>query len=250
MRELRKFIIKFILLGSLAGPLFVITAIALSEFLGLIKAEVISVAITLVIVLIIFSFMIKKEKKSIVVVTTFLLLFTALYNIFFICELVALGPKGEQIPFVHLMIHFHYKNETNLEETEWNFYEPRCYSEFYAKKLKGYSLEVAAFHYSGLSGNPFHSVPKYLFTKLFCGITDSKAGYEDYKELLNSSGFKIKESIYSFTAKNETLIVYCELNGEFIDVVKVDKNERSLLNQIEVVRGRFGKVMKIGEIVK
>ncbi|MBO8183548.1 MAG: hypothetical protein H0Z28_12305 [Archaeoglobus sp.] len=106
------------------------------------------------------------------------------------------------------------------------------------KKYAPDKLEVSAFYY-GYPGNPFYAIPKYLFTKLSFGITDSKTAYERYKELLLSSRFSIDSKSNSFTARNETTMVYCQLDGDFIMVVKVNKDEEYLLKCTKILRGKF-----------
>jgi len=234
-----KCVIKSAFLGLVTGPLYILTAMFLDDVLGF-KSPILLIVTVFGAISLIFITIARGEKRQIIVVSTILLLLLATYSIFFFSELVVIGPKGEIIPFTYLIANFRYEGETigSWDQAEWNFYKPECYSEFYAKKLKGRSLEVSAFYY-GYSGNPFHSVPKHLFTKLSCGITDSKTAYEGYKKLLSNFGFSIEDGLDNFTAKNESTVVYCQLDGDFIMVVKVDRGEEYLLNRIKIMKGRF-----------
>ena len=242
INKFRKYIIS-IFLGTLVGPIFIFVAVLL-DITQISFPIIFPIAISYMMILFFFIPLIKKERRPIAVISTVLLLLSATYSIFFIGELVVIGPKGERIPWTYLMVSVDCREETvasagEFKQTDFDFYKPKCYSEFYAAKYGDTSLEISAFYYSGLSGNPFYSVPKQLFTKLFCGITDSKTAYENYKELLSNSGFLIKDGLDNFTARNETTIVYCQLDGKFIMVVKVDMEEEYLLNQTKIMKGMF-----------
>ncbi|MBO8181633.1 MAG: hypothetical protein H0Z28_02430 [Archaeoglobus sp.] len=231
--------------GHLAGLFFIVVFILMGVLLDTLRIKqsfIISMIASLILTLIAYFPVIRKEKKTTALVSVLLILFS-IYIIFFFAEFVAIGPKGEQIPFVYLIANFRFENQTissyyQWEQTEWGSYKPECYSEFYAAKFGNTSLEVSAFYY-GYLGNPFYAIPKYLFTKLSCGITDSKTAYTRYKELLLNSGFSIDSRSNSFTARNETTIVYCQLDGDFIMVVKVNKEEEYLLNHTKIMKGMF-----------
>ena len=70
----------------------------------------------------------------------------------------------------------------------------------------------------------------------------SKIAYERYRDLLIKSGFEmVNESAYSFIAVNEMTVVYCQLDGKFITVVKASRDEKGLLNGVSITRGKFPK---------
>jgi len=57
--------------------------------------------------------------------------------------------------------------------------------------------------------------------------------------LLLNSRFSIENRLNSFTARNETTMIYCQLDGDFIMVVKVNENEEYLLNHTKILRESF-----------
>jgi hypothetical protein len=171
-----------------------------------------------------------------------LLLLLSICAVFYASDFLLLGPKGEQIPYLYLIANLRDEEgviDPHWISSEWRFYKPKCYLESSASKYNSTSLELAVFYYGRTSHNPIHSGLKYLYTKLSCGITDSKTAYERYKELLFNSGFSIESRSNSFTARNETTMIYCQLDGDFIMVVKVNENEEYLLNHTKILRGKF-----------
>jgi len=90
---------------------------------------------------------------------------------------------------------------------------------------------VAGFYYGDFKTYPLHSFLKSAYRKLFCR-KDSRMAYDGYKKLLTSSGFSITEGLNSFTARNESLVIYCWLDGKNIMVARAEKAEETLLNAV------------------
>jgi len=241
-----KYVMVSVLLGLLAGPLFVLIAIlldiSLEKFLPATTFPVVlPIGMSFIIIASIFFFIIRKAEKKIAITAMILLILSFIYSVCVVGDLILIGPGPEQITYMHLLAKLRDEKgriDPNWTKSEWNFYKPRCYVTFCAKRYGNTSLEVAVFyygHYGKSAYNP-HSVLKCLFTKLFCGITDSKTAYENYKRFLSKSGFLIKNETNNFVAENETVTVYCQLDGDFITVVKVNKNEEYLLNKSFIER--------------
>ncbi len=227
------------LIGLLAGPLFFITAVFMDQA-GIEFDVWPPTVISLALVFTIFFLTVKKKDKRTFAIAMILLVLSSTYSLCFVYDFSLIGPGPEQLTYMHLLAKLRDEKgriDPNWVGSKWNFYKPQCYSEFCTKRYGNTSLEVAVFyygHYGKTAYNP-HSVPKYLFTKLFCGYTDSKTAYENYRELLSNSGFLIEDGLDNFTAKNKTIIVYCQLDGEYIAVVKADTDEEYLLNRTKIV---------------
>lgn len=243
----RKYIIISIFLGLLSGPSFLFIAMLLSilfeKFLPAttFPAEL-PIGISLTVIISVFFLIIRKAEKKLATIAMVLLLLSSTHSVCFVYDLILIGPGPEQLTYMHLLAKLRDEKgriDPNWVGSEWNFYKPKCYSEFCAERYENTSLEVAVFYYGKTSYSPIHSGLKYLYTRLFCGYTDSKTAYENYKNLFSNSGFLIEDGLYNFTAKNESTIVYCQLDDKFIMVVKVDRDEEYLLNQTEIMKGRF-----------
>jgi len=224
------------LIGLLAGPLFFITAAILDQA-GARFDVWLPISISLAVILIIFFHTIRKIEKKMIVIATVLLVLSSTYSVCFVYDLLLIGPGPKQLTYMHLLAKLRDEKgriDPNWVGSEWNFYKPKCYSEFCVERYGNTSLEVAVFYYGRISHNPVNSELKCLYTSLFCGITDSKTAYETYKGLLSESGFLVEEGLDYFTAKNETIIAYCQLDREFIVVVKADRDEKYLLNQTKI----------------
>jgi len=236
-----KYVMMSVLLGLLAGLLFIFIAIlldiSLEKFLPAttFPAEL-PIGMSFIVIAFIFFFIIRKAEKKIAITAMVLLILSSIYSVCVVGDLILIGPGPEQLTYMHLLAKLR-DEKGSWVGSEWNFYKPRCYITFCAKRYGNTSLEVAVFYYGyyGKSAYNPHSVLKYLFTKLFCGITDSKTAYENYKRFLSKSRFLIKNEIKNetnnFVAENKTVTVYCQLDGDFITVVKVNKNEEYLLNK-------------------
>jgi len=241
MQKFIKIIIISIFLGCIVGPFFVVIAIIL-DVLGLRFPVILPVLIALLIVLFFNLIKIRKERKLVILISTIVLLLSAVFSMMLTAGFIAIGPKGEQIPMYYLMLNFKYDNTTVVsppwKSIRWNFYEPPCYTVKYSSKLDDRSLVVACFYYDLASPDPL-TLLKFLINNILCNMKSQEA-YERYRDLLIESGFKmVNESAYSFTAVNETMIVYCQLDGKFIMVVKVNGNEKDLLSRVKITRGKF-----------
>ena len=185
-----------------------------------------SIAITFIV----YFPLLREEKKSIVFASIILLtFFISIILLILYYFVIPLQLKFIASTLLQSML------KENWVDSEWDFFKPDCYSAFHAKKYNNTSLKLAAFYYEC---EHFNS-PKCIYTKLFCGITDSRTAYERYERLLSNSGFSIEYGLDNFTARNETTIIYCQLDGDFVIVVKLDKEEEYLLNQTEIMKGRF-----------
>ncbi len=226
------------LIGLLAGPLFFIIAVIMDQ-VGIEFDIWLPTVISLVIIFVIFFFIIKKTDNKTFIIAIIFLVLSSTYSLCFTYDVLLLGPEPEQLTYMHLLAKIRDEKgriDPNWTKSEWNFYKPRCYITFCAERYRNTSLEVAVFyygHYGKSAYNP-HSVLKYLFTKLFCGITDSKTAYEGYKRLLFKSGFLITSRNNYFIAENKSIIIYCYFENKFITVIKANKNEKYLLNKIKI----------------
>lgn len=118
------------------------------------------------------------------------------------------------------------------DEPIWGFYEPKYYTVAYKEKNK--SIEAVDFYYRGfLTFNPYYSVPQALHKKLVYGYATSIGGYGDYKDKLETHGFKVEETESGFTATNSTTAVHCYLDGKHLVVAKTSKDKRHLLKSGE-----------------
>lgn len=227
-----------IIIGLLAGPTSFIVAIIMDQ--ARIEFDIwLPTVISLIMIFAIFFFTIKKTDKKTFTVAIIFLVLSPTYSLCFTYNVLLLGPGQEQLTYMHLLAKIRDEKgriDPNWTKSEWNFYKPRCYITFCAEKYGNTSLEVAVFyydHYGKSAYNP-HSVLKYLFTKLFCGITDSKTAYESYKRLLFKSRFLVTSRNNYFIAENKSIIIYCYFENKFITVIKANKNEKYLLSKIKI----------------
>ncbi len=208
-----------IILGIFAGPLFFIIAVILD--LTKINFDIwLPTLITFLAVFAIFFFKIRiSEKKFRIISMTLLVLFSAC-SIYLALDLLSIGPDPEQRAYLYLLAKLREKSnriDPNWIVSEWEFYKPICYSSSSSMAYSGSSLEIAVFYY-----NPY---------KLLCSYTDSKTAFEKYKKEILSSGFRVvAEGNKSFVAENNTVIVYCLLDGNFIMVAKAVKSDEYLIN--------------------
>lgn len=121
----------------------------------------------------------------------------------------------------------------------WSFYEPSCYTT--SNMDANMSIAVADYYYRGfLTFNPYYSVPQALKNKLTCEYATSVGAYGGYRDKLESQGFKIEEDLYSFTATNNTTVIYCYLDdfngvgflGKHIVVAKASKDNSYMLKEL------------------
>jgi len=75
--------------------------------------------------------------------------------------------------------------------SEWSFYNPKCYLEFSSAKYGSTSLKLAVLTMTK-SQNPIPSGLKYLYIKLFCGITIPKLPTEIIKNCSPILDFQLK----------------------------------------------------------
>jgi len=174
-------------------------------------------------------------RKNITLVMAILFVLSSLYSYFMIVDIVAIGPKGETRAYVYLKVSYRLGYE--WVKSEWDFYRPDCYVESCSLKYIGHSLRISAFDYD-YGGNPFHSLPRYIFNRLLCGYSDSETAFKKYREKLLEKGFSINDGLNSFKAENETLKVYCKLDSNFIVIAVVDSEEEYLLDQL-ILRNIF-----------
>ncbi|MFO7967930.1 MAG: hypothetical protein R6U44_10075 [Archaeoglobaceae archaeon] len=236
MNKLKYFL--SILLGLFAGPLFFVVAVFLNEVLMFRFDVWLPIGISLLMVSSIFVVIVKKEKASAIAVAVVLLILSSAFSLCFVYDSLLIGPGPEQLTYMHLLGVLRDEEgnvDPNWGNSDWEFYKPKCYSEFSVSRYGSTSLEVATFYYSSTSHNPIHFGLKHLFMKFFCGYTDSGTAYGKYKELLAGSGFQIRYGMNNFTAKNETTLIHCQLDGDFITVIHVDRDEKYLLSRTSIL---------------
>ena len=241
-----------ILLGCLAGPTFVVVACVM-DVMGIrfsILSPVLIASITLFSILL-FGLMRmerreKQKRKSRIIVSTIVFVTFAILSIMYTANFFAIGPRGERIPMYHLMFCFKYDNTTVASypwrRIRWNTYEPPCYTVKYSSGLDGHSLKVACFYYGLPSIDPF-TILKFYINKILCDI-DSEKAYRRYRNVLIGSGFEIvKKGRNEFMAMNETTLIYCWLDGKYLSVVEVGKDERNLFDKIIISKSNnFSKI--------
>lgn len=179
--------------------------IILYILLNLYLPIILPIVLAFVIVLFLAIHSFRRESRSVITISFVLLLLFSASSFFYTVDFITFDAKGERIPMYYLM---------------WNIFGDLSF-------------------YYGSPINPFTSIAKALNAFLFCGYKDSKTAYEKYKELLTNSGFSIEEQVEQFTARNETTLVYCQLEGNFIMVVEVNKDEEDLLARSEISKGRI-----------
>lgn len=168
------------------------------------------------------------ENRRNTVIITILIIVSASYTSCFMVDFI-IGKADWKYPFYH---------PTGISgslanEEEWNLPQPRCATSSYTRGNE--SLKAGAFYYKQfLTYNPYHSIPQSLYKKITCGIALSRTAYQEYKERLDNQGFEIEENTpsSSFTATNNTLVVYCYLDGKHVVVAKASKDEKHLLKPI------------------
>lgn len=238
MNKLKYFL--SILLGLFAGPLFFVVAAFLDEVL-MIRFDVwLPIGISLLMVSSIFVVIVKKEKASAIAVAVVLLILLSTFSVCFVYDSLRIGPGPEQLTYMHLLGVLRDEEghmDPNWGDSDWEFYKPKCYSAFSVSRYGKTSLEVATFYYSSGTSHIHCGLKllKQLFTKFFCGYTDSGTAYGKYKELLTGSGFQIKDGMNNFTAKNETTLIHCQLDGDFITVIHVNRDEKYLLSRTSIL---------------
>ncbi len=236
-----KYFIMSVLLGLLAGPLFVFIAIlldmSLEKFLPAttFPAEL-PIGISFIVMAFISFFIIRKAEKKTAITAMILLILSSIYSICVVGDLILIGPGPEQLTYMHLLAKIRDekgKIDPNWVGSKWKFPSPKCYSVLEAMKYDNTSLEIAVFSYK-YSRTPYdpNALIEKFFIKLLCGCTDSMTAYKDYKRFLSKSGFLIKNGTNNFVAENKSVIVYCQLSNDFITIVKVNKNEEHLLSKL------------------
>lgn len=153
----------------------------------------------------------------------------------FSLDLVAIGPKGEQIPMYALIFRGYEVNGKKVvdapwEKYDWSFYEPHGYKEKYSRKYRD-RIYVASFYYQEKQ--------------------KAEEAFNDYKTLFLSNGFnnsnfdvKVNNTeklrlIGSFAFEN-TDFIYSEfigtkdgyLPGYYIIVIKSNIDEKQLVKTI------------------
>ncbi len=214
-------------LGLLFGPIFLLILLLLDVLrLNLSPTASITISLLLTSAIVIYILHLAAKKQKITVGLAIIIALLSTYSVFAVLDMVSVGPRGETRSLVYLATHVDCEG-CEWAKGEWDFYMPDCYTNLYVRKLEGHSLKIAAFDY-GYTGNPFHYLPV-LIEKLLCGYADSGSAFEEYEELLSMNGFNVSVSDGCFTAKNDTICVYGKLDGDFILVAKVSRNETHLL---------------------
>lgn len=220
--------------GIINGVLFILIAIV-SDIFSLKFDAPLSAVLSLAIIFAVLIQLLKKSegKKFVLAVTIFVI--SSAYSVSFFYDAVSLSPNPEQQAYMHLLskIRDDGKIDRNWKDSTWNFLSPKCYAVSISKRYDSTSLEIAVFsyRYSKTQYDP-NGLLKIIFTKLFCGYADAKTAYEEYKRTLSDAGFELNEKNNSFSAENDTLIVYCDYEGGLITVIKANKKDEDVLKAV------------------
>ena len=217
--------------GIVTGPLFLLTAIAL-DVLGLRFDVWLPIVISLTIASTALIYALRNANRKMLGVAVALFIISSTYSVSFFYDFSLIGPTPEQQAYMHLLSKIRDESgkvDSNWRDSSWDFLSPRCYSALVVRKYDDSSLEIAVFsyRYSKTQYDPNRFI-RILFTKLSCGYADSEAAYEEYKRTLSNAGFELKENNSSFLAENESLVVFCNREGELITVALVGNSDVTL----------------------
>ncbi|VVB95677.1 Uncharacterised protein [uncultured archaeon] len=231
------------ILGIPAGLLVIFSAITISNlkintYLGisnqltLPQAQIISLAVIIVVWYFVSKRFYTGDKK--LLITGFLVLIIVSFaSINFALDLTTIGPKGEQIPMMALIFRG-YELEDKIvtqvpwQKYDWSFYEPRGYKEKFSRNYKD-KIYIASFYYQEQqkAGKAFEEYSSSLILHGF-----NKSGSE--LEVNETRKFAL---IDSFALENSDFI-YGELIGakegylpgnSYIIVIKSGIDEKQLV---------------------